>query len=121
MSIFNKMKKYLSTDFDCDFCCDSPFVDYINELYSDALAILSKDYNDLFVEASTQCGRGGVFAQYTVNGTTFEAHWDFQCECEAILEFAENAHTEEELIQSIASYIEGYLEESEELCDEDDD
>lgn len=120
MSNFKAMKKYLKKNEGCDLCYDSPFSDYIDNLYVTATFKLDERFTDLSIEPSTQCGMGGVFATYVYEGKTYETHWDYEGECESIMEFIEECNSEEELIECIKNYLENKLSEAE-LCEYDED
>lgn len=120
MSEFKRMKKYLNTDRDCTLCYDSPYSEYMDGLYFEAISKLADTYEELFIEPSIQCGMGGVFATFVIDGRTYETHWDFECECETLEEMAMECETEEELINAIKGYIESHLEDAE-CCDEDEE
>lgn len=109
--MFEKLKAWLKTDAvaDYQFGYDSPYDDYVNVLYGDAVSKLQKQTGDksIFVEPSIQCGRGCV-VMYTKDGRN---QWDFEDECETLLELAKDAETEEELISNIESYLTGKYED----------
>ena len=121
MSEFKRMKKYLANDPECDLCYNSPFSDYIDSLYYYATKRLEKDYDNLFIEPSVQCGMGGVFASFTVDGVLYQTNWDYECECEIIAEYAMEAKSEEALINCIYEYVKSQLVDAEPLDEEDED
>ena len=86
MSTFNEMKKYRAKHPECNLCYDSPYSDYIAGLYGDAESVLAETYQDLYIEPSVQCGRGGVFASFVCDGTYYRTNWDFESECETLAE-----------------------------------
>ena len=119
MSHFENMKKYLQEYEERDICYDSPFSEYIDDLYNEAVSNLSTRYKYLVVEPSIQAGDGGNFATFTYEGKGYEAYWDFATECEAITEHAMECQTEEELIKAIESYIEARLKNAKEVHDDE--
>lgn len=119
---FNEMKKALQNDELYNYAAVSDeYMDYVNCRYGDAADRLIKQYEDLYIEPSTQCGRGGVFATYTVDGVIYRTNWDFECECESIDEMILDCDSEEEFINALCSYIEGKLEDAEPDDDEEDE
>ena len=119
--MFEQLKAWLKTEEveDYQFGYDDPYADYINGLYGDAVGKLQKETGDesIFVEPSIQCGRGCV-VMYTEDG---RSQWDFESECETLLEFAEDADTEEELIACIKGYLNSKYEDRSQEDEEDDD
>lgn len=116
--MFEEMKAWLQTPAaeDYQFGYDDPYVDYLGGVYFDAINEVGRQKNDpnIFVEPSIQGGVGGVFM--TCNkGTT---DWDFESECDMMLEFAEEAETEEDFKQSIVGFL---LDKYDECVPEDDD
>lgn len=102
------------------FCESDEFMDYIDCCYGEATEKLSEKYTDLYIEPSTQCGRGGVFATYTVDGVIYRVNWDYESECECIDDYVLNCNSEEEFINSLVGYIEGHLEDAEPDDEEDE-
>lgn len=119
--MFKQLKEWLKTGEveDCQFSYDSPYDDYINGLYADVIEKLQEETGDtsIFVEPSIQCGRGCV-VMYTSDG---KSEWDFETECDDLLEFAEEADTEEELIALIKSYLNSKYEDRTEDDEEDEE
>ena len=120
--MFEEMKAWLQTPAaeDYQFGYDDPYADYVEGVYYDAIQEVCTKMNDatIEVEPSIQGGRGGVFMTCK-NGST---HWDFESECDTLIEYAEEAETEEEFKQSIVSFLLGKYEDCvPEEDDEDDD
>lgn len=121
MSRFTEMKNYIKEHDDVYLAYDSPYSDYIDELYGSALSSLSEKYEDLLVEPSIQCGRGGVFASFTHEEKQYSTNWDYEDECEAIDELAQECETEEEFMNALYAYIEGQLEFAHPEYDDEDE
>ena len=121
MSTFKKMKKYLAKQNDTTLAYDSPFSDYIDGLYAEAVEKLSEQYEGLYIEPSIQCGMGGVFASFRYEDVHYSTNWDFECECETIECLADEADTEEELINSIYEYLNDKLADATPEEDEDEE
>lgn len=122
--MFDEMKAWLQTPAaeDYQFGYDDPYADYVGGVYYDAIQEVCAQMNDatIDVEPSIQGGRGGVFMRCK-NGMT---HWDFESECDMLIEYADEADTEEEFKQSIVSFLLGKYEDcvpEDEDDDEDDD
>lgn len=120
--MFEEMKKAIAEEsgeiYDYQFAYDGPYADYVCGVYGEALEKVSKEVgDDLYVEPSIQCGVGRN-DMYSAKGTTY---WDFEAECDTLLEFAEEAETEEEFRDMIASYLMGKYEECEPEDDDDYD
>lgn len=116
--MFNEMKKAIKEEspeiYDYQFGYDGPYCDYVNDIYGQALDELCKQTGEsINVEASIQCGRGRN-DMYCESGRTY---WDFEGECDTLLEFAEEAETEEEFKSSILAYLHSKWED----CDMEDD
>lgn len=109
--MFEEMKAWLQTPAaeDYQFGYDDPYADYLGGVYYEAIEEVGRQKNDadIFVEPSIQGGRGGVFMTCK-NGTT---SWDFESECDMMIEFAEEAETEEEFKQSIVGFLLGKYDE----------
>lgn len=118
--MFNEMKDWLQTPAaeDYQFGYDDPYADYIGGVYYDAIEEVGRQMNDadICVEPSIQGGRGGVFMTCK-NGMT---NWDFESECDMLIEFAEEAETEEEFKQSIVGFLLGKYEDCVPADDEDE-
>lgn len=118
--MFEEMKAYLENGGDeGQFGYDDPYADYVGGVYYDAIEEVGRKMNDanIDVEPSIQGGMGGVFMTCKKG----ETHWDFESECDMLLEFAEEAETEEEFKQSIVSFLLGKYEECVPEDDEEDD
>lgn len=119
--MFEEMKSWLQTPAaeDYQFGYDDPYADYLGGVYYDAIEEVGRQKNDadIFVEPSIQGGRGGVFMTCK-NGTT---SWDFESEGDMLIEFAEEAETEEEFKQAIVSFLLGKYEECVPEDDEEED
>ena len=123
-TMFEAMKEYLKNDeLDGQFGYDDKFSDYVNDIYCQASEKLCEITGDssIYIEPSIQCGCGGVFMS-TDHGST---NWDFESECDTLLEFAEDADTEEEFKNYIVNFLQGKYEdvmpEDEEEEDEEDE
>lgn len=127
MSTFEQMKKYLNKHEDCDLCYDSPYSDYINDLYFQAQEMLSEQFPELFIEPSIRGGEGGMFATYVIEGKTYHTDWDFRGECYSIEGFVDDCTSEKQLIECIKNFLENHLSDAEpyeyddEECDEEDE
>lgn len=118
--MFEEMKAWLQTDDveNYQFGYDDPYADYVGGIYYNATAEVSQEVNDdIFIEPSIQAGMGGVFMTCN-NGTN---HWDFEGECELLLELASESETEEEFKNGIKAFILNKYEECEEEDDEDEE
>lgn len=119
--MFEEMKAWLATPAveDYQFGYDDPYADYIGGVYYDAIHEVGRQMNDadIVVEPSIQAGMGRV-DMYCKNGVT---NWDFESECEMLLEFAEEAETEEELKNSIVGFLLGKYEDCVPEDEEDED
>lgn len=121
--MFEEMKAWLASPEaeDYQFGYDDPYADYVGGIYGEAEREVGEMMNDadIFIEPSIQAGMGGVFMTCK-NGST---NWDFESECDTLLEFAEEADSEEEFKQSIVGFLVGKYEECvpEEDDDEDDE
>lgn len=120
--MFEEMKAWLSSPEaeDYQFGYDDPYADYVGGVYYDAIQEVCTQMNDatIEVEPSIQGGRGGVFMTCNKGST----HWDFESECDMLIEYAEEAETEEEFKQSIVGFLLGKYEDCvpEDEDDEDD-
>lgn len=119
---FNEMKKALENDeiYGYYACESDEYMDYVNCCYYEATNKLAEKYEDLFIEPSTQCGMGGVFATYTVDGVIYRVNWDYESECASIDEIIMECNNKEQFINSLCSYIEGMLEDAEPDDEEDE-
>ena len=127
--MFEQMKKAIEEEsgdiYDYQFAYDGPYADYVGDVYGSALEKLSKEVGeDIDVEASIQCGRGRN-DMYCESGHTY---WDFESECDTLLEYAQDAETEEEFEGMIVGFLRNkwedcipYDEEDEEEDEEEED
>lgn len=119
--MFEEMKAAIENDeINGQFGYDDQYADYVSDVYGEAVEEASREVgDDIFVEPSIQSGRGGVFM--TCNkGTT---DWDFESECDTLLEYATEAETEEEFRAMIKSFILSKYEDcfpEEDECEDSD-
>ena len=117
---FREMKKAWAKGLIDDLVYDSAYSDYIDNCYCTATERLAEQYPELYIEPSIQCGRGGVFASYTIDGVTYRTNWDYEGECESIGEMVDECDTEDEFINCLVGYLSSQLEDAESDEDEED-
>lgn len=118
--MFEEMKAYLeeNEDLDGQFGYDDQYADYVNGVYGEAVEEASHEVgDDIFVEPSIQGGMGGVFMTCEKGST----NWDFESECDTLLDYAMEAETEEEFKNLIKGFILSKYEECVPEDDEDDE
>ena len=106
-NIYSEMKQWLQeNDYidGHDFAYDGEYAEFVDTLYLEALEKLKEETGDesIFVEPSIQGGQGGVFM--FANGKN-DVSWDFEAECETLLDYANNANTADEFVNMIFGYL----------------
>lgn len=120
--MFEQMKKAIEEEsgeiYDYQFAYDGPYSEYVNGIYGDAVEQVSQEVGEsINVEASIQCGCGRN-DMYCESGHT---SWDFEDECDTLLEYAQEAETEEEFKNMIAGFLRGKWEDCVPEEDEEDE
>lgn len=120
--MFEQMKKAIEEEsseiYDYQFAYDGPYCEYVNGIYGDAVEQVSAEVGEsINVEASIQCGRGRN-DMYCESGRT---SWDFEDGCDTLLEYAQEAETEEEFKNMIAGFLRGKWEDCVPEEDEEDE
>lgn len=97
-----------------DSMSDEEIVESMNGAYQDAVELLSNQYDELFVEPSTQLGVGSVFAQFVgKDGVTYSTYWDYEDECQYLISLFMEGNTHDDNTRKISEYIKSHLEDAE--------
>lgn len=101
---------------------DSPFYDKIEELYGDVIGRFMEAYSslNLYIEASTQAGMGGIFMTGTDENGEFEAVWDTDDDAEMLVDAFESESIKD-VKQNIYNFLFRQLESAGPKDEYDDD
>lgn len=105
---FDDMKAYIERE-DPDgveFAHHGPYADYINSFYSKALDGIS---DEIEFEPNIQNGRGSM----RIYGLGLSYEYDYEEECQKLLEIASDSDTEEELESRIKDYVDELISQFE--------
>lgn len=102
-----------------DFAYDGEYAEFVDTLYLEALQKLQEETGDesIFVEPSIQGGQGSVFM--FADGKN-DASWDFEAECETLLDYANKADTANEFVDMIFEYLKAKYNSMTNEFDDDD-
>lgn len=100
-----------------NLCYDGPYTDYIDGIYNDALDAANQQCStNVWIEPSIQAGSGGVFMYDDEHNR--HTSWDFELECEGILEYLVESESEEEFRNQLTGF---FIDKIQALEDEEDD
>lgn len=102
-----------------DFAYDGEYAEFVDTLYLEALEKLKEETGDesIFVEPSIQGGQGSVFMFADGKNDT---SWDFEAECETLLDYANKTDTASEFVDMIFEYLKAKYNSMTNKFDDDD-
>ena len=120
--MFEEMKRAIKEEsgdiYDYQFAYDGPYAEYVGGVYGSAIEKLSAQVGEAIdIEASIQCGRG----RNDMHCESGHTYWDFEDECDTLLEYAQEAETEEEFENMIVAFLYSKWEDCVPYDEEDDE